>query len=155
MDLGRGTVTHRRQLGGETEAIALAPDGSALWVGSNAENKLYQLDPETLEVKAQFATGTTPIRVAVSPDGRHVVTSNMRDGSLSVFDAVEGRLVRTIPVSGSGEAGQVTIAFPPDGKRIYAAETFASAVAEVDFASGEVVRRLPAGRGSDGLAVSE
>jgi len=154
VDLARGAVTHRRRIGGETEAIALAPDESSLWIGANAADRLYQLDPETLEVKAQIATGATPIRVAVSPDGKHVVTSNLGDGSISVFEAEGGRLVRTIPVSGSADAGQVTIAFSPDGGRVYVAETFANTVAEMDFASGEVVRRFSAGRGGDGLAVT-
>jgi len=155
IDLARGEATHRQRLGGETEAIALSPDGSALWVGANADSKLYRLDPATLEVEAEIATGGTPIRVAVSPDGRQAVTSNLREGSLSVIDTTTGGLVRTIPVSGSADAGQVTIAFSGDGRRIYAAETFVNTVAEIDVASGEVIRRLPAGRGGDGLAIAE
>jgi YVTN family beta-propeller protein len=67
VDLARGEATHRKHLGGETEAIALSPDESALWVGANADNKLYRLDPATLEVEAEIATGGRPIRVAVTP----------------------------------------------------------------------------------------
>jgi YVTN family beta-propeller protein len=155
IDLARGQATHRKRLGGETEAIALSPDGSALWVGANAANKLYRLDPATLDVQAEIATGAMPIRVAVSPDGRHAVTSNLRDGSLSVIPTDTHRVIRTIPVSGSAEAGQVTITFSRDGRRIYAAETYGDTVAEIDFATGEVIRRLSAGRGGDGLAIAE
>jgi DNA-binding beta-propeller fold protein YncE len=62
--------------------------------------------------------------------------------------------VREISVSGSQEAGQVTIILSPDGKRVYAAETGRNQVAEVDLASGKVLRRLPAGKNGDGLAIA-
>lgn len=154
IDLARGQATHRKRLGGETEAIALSPDESALWVAANAEAKLYRLDPATLAVEAEIATGPTPIRVAVSPDGKQAVTSNLGDGSLSVIDTGTNRVVRTIPVSGTAGSGQVTIAFSPDGRRVFAAETLANTVAEVDIATGQVLRRLPTGRGGDGLAIA-
>jgi YVTN family beta-propeller protein len=95
-----------------------------------------------------------PIRVAVSPDGRWVVTSNLGAGSLTVIDAATRAAVREIPVGGSEEAQQVTILFSADGQRLYAAETGRNQVAEVDFASGKVLRRLPAGTAGDGLAIA-
>jgi YVTN family beta-propeller protein len=99
-------------------------------------------------------TGPRPIRVAVSPDGRWVVTSNYESGTLSLIDARTRRLVREIPISGSAEAGQVTILFSADGSRLYAAETGRDQVAEVEMPSGRVLRRLPAGKNGDGLAIA-
>ena len=154
-DLVAGRETARRQLSGETEGIALSPDGSALWVGANAAGKVFQLDPGTLEVEGEVTTGRVPIRVAAHPQGRWVVSSNLGDGGLSVIDADSGEVVRSLPVSGSQGAGQVTLVFSGDGSRLYAAETMANAIAEVDFASGQVLRRLATGEGGDGLAVFE
>jgi len=62
-------------------------------------------------------------------------------------------VVRTITVSGSQDAAQVTLVFSEDGSRLYAAETGHDEIAEIDFESGEVLRRLPAGPGVNGLAV--
>lgn len=156
VDLVRGEVTHRAQLGGNTEAIALSPDGSALWVGANTDHKAYRLDPATLAVEAEVPTGQMPIRMQVHPDGPYAVTSELRDGTVGVIDTATDSMARTIEVSGAqGGAGQVTLIFSSDGSRIYVAETFASSVAEIDFASGAVLRRLPAGKGGDGLALSE
>ena len=59
-----------------------------------------------------------------------------------------------MPVSGSREAGQVTILFSADGRRIYAAETGRNQVAEVDLESGQVLRRIAAGNQGDGLAIA-
>lgn len=150
-----GTEAVRRVVGAQTEALALSPDGSSLWVGSNSENKVYRLDPETLETLAEVEVGTTPIRLAAHPGGRWVATSNFGSGDISVIDAESGKVARTIAVSGSGGAAQVTLVFSEDGSRLYAAETAADRIAEIDFESGEVLRRLPTGEGGDGLAVFE
>ena len=99
-------------------------------------------------------TGPVPIRVAASPDGRWVVTSNLGAGSLTLIDAATRAAVREIPVGGARDAGQVTILFSADGRRVYAAETGRDRVAEIDLESGRVLRRLAAGRNGDGLAIA-
>jgi len=103
---------------------------------------------------AAVDTGAVPIRVAASPDGRWIITSNMGAGSLTLIDARTRSAVREVPVGGAREAGQVTIIFSADGRRLYAAETGRNQIAEVDLASGRVLRRLPAGAQGDGLAIA-
>jgi DNA-binding beta-propeller fold protein YncE len=154
-DLASGRETGRRVLGGQTEGIALAPDGSALWVGANQAAKVYRLDPETLAVEAKVASGPVPIRVAAHPGGKWVVSSNFGEGGLSVIDTASNAVARAVRVSGEPGRQQVTLVFSADGARLYAAETATSSVAEVDFATGAVLRRLPSGDGGDGLAVFE
>jgi DNA-binding beta-propeller fold protein YncE len=162
-DLGSGTVTRvdlvtRRapqsvETGKGTEGLALSPDGSALLVSAREEDKLQELDPQTLEVRRTITTGRFPLRAAVHPTGRWVVTSNLRDGSLSVIDAQTGAVARTIRVSGVEGTQQVTLAFDASGDRLYAAETGINKIAEIDFASGMVLGRLSGGAGGDGLAI--
>ncbi len=154
-DLAEGRETGRRVLGGQTEGIALAPDGSALWVGANQASKVYRLDPETLEVESEVASGAVPIRVAAHPGGKWVVSSNSGEGGLSVIDTATNAVARAVRVSGDPGAQQVTLVFSTDGERLYAAETATRTVAEIDFATGAVLRRLPSGDGGDGLAVFE
>ena len=154
LDLAGGRKLRDIAVGGRPEGIALTPDGRELWVGDLEGARVQAFDAATFERLGEVRTGNVPIRVLASPDGRWIVTSNLQDGSLSVIDRASRRVVRTIEVSGSREAAQVTILFSPDGRRIYAAETGRNAVAEVDFASGEVVRRLPAGVAGDGLGLA-
>jgi DNA-binding beta-propeller fold protein YncE len=152
-DLAAGRETGRKVLGGQTEGIALAPDGSALWVGANQAGRVYRLDPTTLEVEAEVATGPVPIRVAAHPRGRWVVSSNFGEGGLTVIDTAANAAARSVRVSGDQRPQQVTLVFSDDGERLYAAETATGTVAEIDFATGEVLRRLPSGDGGDGLEV--
>ena len=152
-DLESRKETARRRVGNAIEAIAISPDGESLWVASNEDSVAYRLDPATLETRAEVATGEVPIRLAMHPSGRWVVSSNYGSGDLSVIDTATNEVVRTIPVSGSREAVQVTLIFNEDGTRLYAAETGTDTVAEVDFASGRVLRRIATGEGGDGLAI--
>ncbi len=154
-DLAAGRESGRKVLGGQTEGLALAPDSSALWVGANQAGKVYRLDPTTLEVQAEVATGPVPIRVAAHPHGKWVVSSNFGEGGLTVIDSVANTVSRSVPVSGEQGPQQVTLVFSDDGERLYAAETATRTVAEIDFASGKVLRRLPSGDGGDGLEVFE
>jgi len=152
-DLENGAVSASRRIGEQIEAIALSPDGESLWVSSNADSIAYRLDPLTLEVQAEVRTGAVPIRLAMHPSGDFVVSSNYGTGDLTVIDTATNEVARTIAVSGSDDAVQVTLVFSEDGTRLYAAETANDTIAEVDFASGEVLRRLTTGPGGDGLAV--
>ena len=154
LDLAAGRKLRDIAVGGRPEGIALTPDGRELWVGDLEGARVQAYDAATFERLGEVATGPVPIRVLASPDGRWIVTSNFAGGSLSVIDRRARRVARTIAVSGSREAAQVTILFSADGARIYAAETGRNQVAEVDFASGRVLRRLPAGTAGDGLAIA-
>ena len=154
IDLATGRKLSDIAVGGRPEGIALTPDGRTLWVGDLEGARVQAYDARTLRRRAEVATGQVPIRVAASPDGRWIVTSNLGDGSLSVIDARTWRVARTISVSGTREAGQVTILFSRDGRLLYAAETGRNRIAEVDMASGRVLRRLEAGAQGDGLAIA-
>ncbi len=92
--------------------------------------------------------------MAASPDGRWIVTSDLGAGGLTVIDAQARTVAREIEVSGTHEAGQVTILFSADGRRVYAAETGRDQIAEIDIGEGRVIRRLPAGKQGDGLAIA-
>ena len=152
-DIASGRELSRTVVGEDIEAIALSPGGADLWVSSNSASIAFRLDPETLETRARVPTGAVPIRLAMHPSGDFVVSSNFGSGDLSVIDTATNTVVRTIPVSGSQEAMQVTLVFSEDGRRLYAAETASDTIAEIDFATGEVLRRLPTGPGGDGLAI--
>ena len=154
LDLEAGTRLRDIAAGGRPEGIALSRDGRVLWVGDLEGARVQAFDTSSFERLAEVRTGEIPIRVAASPDGRWIVTSNLGSGSLTIIDAASRQAVRQVPVSGSREAGQVTILFSADGRRIYAAETGRNQVAEVDLERGEVLRRIAAGAQGDGLAIA-
>lgn len=152
IDLSDGTVLSAAA-GTEPEGIDITPDGTEVWVSSRGDNHVRVYDAASLALKATIEVGNFPLRLVISPDGQFAVTSDLADGGLSVIDTSSRDIVRTIPVSGSQSAGQVTLLFSNDGSRLYAAETGTNTVAEIDFKSGEVLRRLSAGQQGDGLAI--
>ena len=154
VDLPKGKKLRDVVVGGRPEGIALSRDELVLWVGDLEGSRVQAFDTDTFDRLTEIKTGGVPIRVAASPDGKWIVTSNLGAGGLTIIDAVARKHVRDIPLSGKQEAGQVTILFSKDGKRIYAAETGGNVVAEVDLDSGRVLRRLPAGKNGDGLAIA-
>jgi len=155
IDLAGGRKLRDLAVGGRPEGIALSRDELVLWVGDLGGSRVQAFDTDTFDRLAELKTGGIPIRVAASPDGKWIVTSDLGAGGLTIIDAATRKHVRDVTLSGSEEAGQVTIIFSPDGSRLYAAETGANVVAEVDLATGAVLRRLPAGKNGDGLAIAE
>jgi YVTN family beta-propeller protein len=153
VDLKQGKKLRDIAVGGEPEGIALSKEEQVLWVADLKGARVQAFDAESLDKIGEVATGPVPIRVAASPDGRWIVTSNVGDGSLTLIDAASRKKIRDISITGTQEAGQVTILFGQDGK-LYAAETGRNTVAEIDLATGKVLRRLPAGTNGDGLAIA-
>jgi YVTN family beta-propeller protein len=152
-------VPGRRKLadiavGGKPEGLALSLDGKELWVGDLGAPRVQVIDTATLKSVAEVALDPVAIRVAVSPDGRTVVTSNVLAGTVSEIDRASRKVRRTISVSGTRDAGQVTLLFSADGSRLYAAETGRDQIAEIDMKTGAVLRRLPAGKNGDGLGIA-
>ena len=154
IDLKNGKKLRDVAVGGRPEGIALSKDELVLWVGDLEGGRVQAFDADTFDRLSEVKTGGTPIRVLASPDGKWIVTSNLQAGGLTIIDAATRQHVRDVVLSGSQEAGQVTILFSADGKRLYAAETGANVVAEVDLDRGQVLRRLPAGKNGDGLAIA-
>ncbi len=154
INLANGRKLRDVAVGGRPEGISLSRDELVLWVGDLEGSRVQAFDTDTFDRLAEVKTGAVPIRVAASPDGRWIATSNLGAGSLTVIDANSRKAVREIVLSGEQQAGQVTILFSPDGKLLYAAETGSDVVAEVDLATGKVLRRLPGGKNGDGLAIA-
>jgi YVTN family beta-propeller protein len=154
IDLKTGRKLRDIAVGGRPEGIALASEDLVLWVGDLEGSRVQAFDTATFEKLTEVRTGGVPIRVAASPDGKWIVTSNLAAGGLTLIDAESRKHVRDVAISGEQGAGQVTILFSADGKRIYAAETGRDTIAELELATGIVLRRLPAGKNGDGLAIA-
>lgn len=154
IDLRHGVKLNDIQVGGNPEGLAVTTDGRELWVGDNSAPRVRVVDLASSRTVATLPTDPVAIRVAISPDGKTAVTSNIGAGTLNVFDVANRKPLRTIAVSGRREAIQVTVAFMRDSQRVLVAETGPGTIADVDLASGEVRRRLTAGKNGDGIGIA-
>lgn len=64
----------------------------------------------------EVATGRGAEGLAVAPDGATVWVSNAQDGTISIVDLGEGRLLETVP---SGGRFPVKLAFTPNGRTVW------------------------------------
>jgi YVTN family beta-propeller protein len=161
-NLGSGTVSRidlatksvkSVPAGKEVEGIAVSKNDSEVWASVRGEDKVVVFDSGSLERLAEIKVGAFPLRILASPDGTKMVTSNLKDGTVSVIDVESREVERTLKISGTDQTQQVTLLFSQDGKKLYVAETGANKIAEVDFEQGIVVGRLSGGQQGDGLAI--
>lgn len=161
VDLEAGKVIGTLPTGAGAEGVAVA--GGEVWVSNRAEDTVSVVDAASLELLATLASPGFPIRVAVTPDGRHALVTNARAATLSVF-AVSGReLVATVELADASAEYQETLlgraALPigivvhPDGTRAFVAVSGGDEVAVIDTASWTVVGRWATGREPDALGI--
>lgn len=71
---------------GFLSTLALSADGSLLYVLSNSNSRVWQLDAETGEVLGELAAQIYPYGLVVAPDGQRVYVSNAGGDDISVLD---------------------------------------------------------------------
>jgi len=136
-------------VGAGAEGITIAPDGREVWVAWRTDNKISVIPTAKDEIVETFAAGGEgPQRVQFTPDGKEAWVSNVRNDTLTVFDAKSRKMVATLNV-GKSPAG---IVFSPDGRRGYFALSGANQVAVIDVAARKVVQTYETGIEPDGIA---
>jgi YVTN family beta-propeller protein len=84
----------------------------------------------------------------VSPDGKEIWVANAQDGTLSVIDFHEKKVVQTLAVN---VAGANRLKFTRDGKRVLVSS--GPELVVLDASTRKVVKRIPIGHGSGGVLV--
>lgn len=145
-----------------SEGVAVLPDGSQVWVGSNQQHTVTVLDGRTLAPIDTLPAPGLPYRLNVSADGRRMVVTNPVAGAVRVFDTATRRELAaiTIPLDparatpqAQGNSQPVGSTVSADGRRAYVALQGMNAVAEVDLESFTVLRYFDTGAGPDGIAL--
>lgn len=81
-----------------THGLALAPDGSELWVTSLIDDCMYIYDVKARKITGRVATGKGPNWVVFSPEGKYVCISNTDTDDVSIIDAKARREVARVKV---------------------------------------------------------
>lgn len=114
-----GTQTVVAEIGGLpiNHGVAAAPDGSRLYVSSEATRTLDVVDVASRTVTHRLPLTGRPNNIAISPDGRKVyVAITGQDGQINVFDTGALEMVSNIRNNGGVHNVYVT----PDGKHVVA-----------------------------------
>lgn len=149
------------------EGVAVAPGGAEVWVTNREADTLSVIDPRTLGVKATIPCKGFPIRVAFTPDGKHVLVSAAQSGEVVRFDAAKRIEVKRakLDLKNAPDAAKrlfgdqfgdspvpVGLLITPDGKTAYVAATQSDAVVAIDPVTLAVKSVVKAGREPDGMA---
>ncbi len=96
---------------------AAAPDGSRLYISSEATQTLDIVDTKTLSVIKSLPLTGRPNNIDISPDGDRVyVAINAQPGAINVFDTASLEMVSNIPNNG----GVHNVYVSPDGRHVVA-----------------------------------
>ena len=100
---------------GTIESTTFTPDGAYLWVAGELDDDglLRKLDALTGKIVMDLSTDRLPIdELALSADGKTLVSASDEEQHLHVWDAATGKLIRTIDLSD----GAARIVLRPDGQ---------------------------------------
>ncbi len=163
-----GTLTERQPIAIPSTAtrpdpypagLAVAPDGSRLYVADQLGDAFSQVDLTTGTVRT-VGTGHNPYGVALAPDGDTAYVSDQGSSTVDVFD-VSGatpQLTRQVPV---GTHPNRMVVDPTDGT-LYVANSESDSVSVLPAGSSRPTARIdlspyqgaPVGSNPDGLALS-
>ncbi len=116
--------------------IAAAPDGSRIYVSSEAETALKVVDTETMDVIATIPLSARPNNVSITPDGRKLYVGIIaQPGAIDVIDTTKLENVRTIDVPG----GIHNIYVTPDGSHVIAGSIAGRRLTALDTSTDEEV----------------
>lgn len=138
VDLAGRTIIATVKTGRKPHGVAVAPDGSSIFVSNEADGTLTIIDAVRHQVRASEAVGGAPHQIEVTRDGRQVLVPLNDKAAVAVFDVATSRVVRTIPV---GRGPHIIRSIP--GRDQYLVTSEGDAKLVVLSANGDVVQEIP------------
>jgi len=135
VDLASGKVTKNISVSDEPSGIAIAPDGSMLYVTIAAPEGVVDLIklPKG-KVTDSIDTGHTAVAPVLSPDGKILYICNRYNHNVGVIDLASKKQTTTIPVSREPFAMVIT----QDGKFLFVANLLPTGATDGEYAAASV-----------------
>jgi len=145
------------------EGIAMSPDGSRAWIGSNAQRSVHVVNVSTGDTEATFDNFGFPYRMAVMPNGKYALLCDPGKSEIRVIDAQTLEHVKTIEIAGEealpsaefpGSASPEGLIITPNSRYAYVSLQALNQVAAIDLNTLEIVGRFDTGGWPDGISFS-
>jgi len=146
------------------EGIAVTPDGSAVWVGSNGDSLVAVIDVESGVLTDTIRGFGMPYRLGVSASGEFVVISDPVKGQVQIFDVATRKLLHLIEIPAVGilDSAEIPGSPAPEGVTISRDSRWAyvtlqgrNQVAAIELGSGTITGYMETGAWPDGIAFSQ
>jgi YVTN family beta-propeller protein len=147
------TILATMQLGPHDmpQDVRTSPDGKIFYVADMAANGVFLIDPERFEQIGFLKTGKGTHGILVSRDSKLLYVSNRGEGSISVIDIAQSKIIEKwhLPYGGSPDMGGLSA----DGKVLWISGRYNAEVYAIDTTDGQLLARIPVGKGPHGLCV--
>ena len=135
LDVETQKVTKTISVPAGPTGLALAPDGTKLYVTGNGPNgRVFVVNLDSGKVTAKFRAGYKPNAPVVSPDGKTLYVCNKFNDNVSVLDSASGKELAKIAVAREPVAAAITA----DGKTLFVANHLPAGATDGDYAAAEV-----------------
>jgi YVTN family beta-propeller protein len=148
-DLKTQTIKWNVEVGKTPAGVVVLPDDKRLLVALTGEDAVVTLDSATGAITGRLQTGRGAHNFWPRGDGRHWFLSNRVEGTISLIDTQEMKVVATMRVPGGPDCMDIT----PDGKELWVTQRFLRRVAIVDLATYKVIGSLPVGKSPHGVFI--
>jgi len=147
MDLTKKALVRVIPIAPRVEGIAVAPDGSTVWAGSNTNGTVSVIDTRTGTIAETLTGFSLPYRLAISADGRTAIICDPQGNAIHVADVATRKVLWKLDALASPRG--VTIA--PDGKTAFVTLAQDPSVGVVDLVERKLVRKIGVGASPDGV----
>jgi len=136
-----------------TATITVTPESSSeyAYINNSSDGTVSVINTVTNNIVATIPVGTTPVGVAVTPDGKYVYIENEDSNTISVISSATNKVIATIPV-GSFARGDLSVS--PDGSRLYFATFGGNNVLVINTSTNAIITTIPVGQLPLGVIVS-
>ena len=147
----QGRIARRIDVPVQPRSLALAPNGSTIYVTSMGTGLLTLIDPAAETVSRSFeldASGT--FAVMPSPDGRKIYLTAHDENALVIVDAQSGAPLKKLAIGRNPRA----ISFSPDGEQAYVTSSFSNEIHIIDTRRDMIIGRYAIGQNPRGIALA-
>jgi YVTN family beta-propeller protein len=132
--------------------VAVAPDGSRIYVSDEAQSTLDVANSTTFKVIKRIPLSGHPNNIAISPDGRRVYVGIIQaPGGVDVIETSTLKNLKTLPTKGTIHNPYVT----PDGKYVVAGSIQGKTVNVIDTQTDQTAWTLDMGLGVRPMAFAK
>ena len=122
------------------------------YVTNAGSDTLSVIDTATNTVTGSIPAGSTPVGLAITPNGDFIYVGNDITTSVSVISTATNDIVANIPLGPFSFPGGIAIT--PDGAFAYVTIQVNSRVAVIDTATNTVIASVPVGMAPFGIAIT-
>jgi YVTN family beta-propeller protein len=147
MDLVKKALVRVIPIAPRVEGIAVAPDGSTVWAGSNTNGTVSVIDTKTGAIAETLTGFSLPYRLAISSDGRTAIICDPQANAIHVADVATRKVLWKL----DGLASPRGVSIAPDGKTAFVTLADDPSVGIVDLVERKLVRKIGVGASPDGV----